>query len=133
VSESQGSLTANWNCRPETVWSALVWISDLPPHRDMQTDPAKLDVSYSLSSKPSVDPLTNQVTFPDSGSVSVTPDVPGWLAPLFSQFAIPGWFTDGMQQSLRGMFDSFQLPSVDSLEHRRIHLHCAFDGYCFHH
>jgi hypothetical protein len=100
VSVSQGSLSANWSCQPSHYWSELDW-EGLPPQRWTRTDPATIHVGYSLSSKPTVDPVSDQVTFPGSGTVSVKPDAPGWLAGLFGQYGIPDMILQGIKGNVR--------------------------------
>lgn len=110
VSASQGSLSANWSCQPSHYWS--YYTADPPsPNPRVQVSSVTLQVSYSLSSKPSVGPARDQVTFAGSATPSVnflTSDnfVLNDLAALGLQY--------NFVNAIQSVFNSFQLPSVDT-------------------
>jgi hypothetical protein len=104
VSASQGSLSANWSCQYTSCWGEEI----IGPYPDERLFPATFELSLSLSSKPIVDPVTDQVTFPGTPSISVR-QTDGYelLGPIST---IQG----GLRQNLQTTLNSFQLPSVNT-------------------
>jgi hypothetical protein len=114
VSASQGSLSANWSCAPTHYWS--YYAAD-PPSTSLRvvSTSVTLQVSYSNLGRPSVDPVSDQVTFAGSGTPSLrflTSD--DFVLNLFVKWGVQEPFVNIMQNGLQSALDSFQLPSVNT-------------------
>ena len=114
---SDGHLSVQWNNTWSQQWAYWTgaWVrNSCKAYRNPQT--STLMGAFSQASTPSVDPTTDIVTFRGSGTVSLDQkDAPSWWKKLlFGDEDIPSQFTSAIQPALQRIFNSLQMPEIDT-------------------
>jgi hypothetical protein len=115
VEPSQGMLVASWDRDWQQYWTKFEGMNGkLGPVYSWHD--SHIRVSFRQNGQPSVDPVTDEVTFNGKPSFSVTtPDAPSWFEQIFlNEIKFPDVVRNGIQSRIAPIISTVRLPSVNA-------------------